>query len=157
MSFVGYNCNVFLDFSPAEKFLIGFGNDSCLLLFLYNVEINDRKGAVHLNSIDIFSDIVATDVCLTCKSDFDTQFVVEDVVIIDFEFELFSDGMDCYRILLKPVFDDSGVVTADSPDEHSAFIVLVEDRILQDKGAEFTDNANGLFVRMALDFTVLHS
>ena len=93
--FVCHNRNVFLDLCPAQKFFVGFCNYSRLLLFLNDVQINDWKGTVNFDSINVFSDVVTTDVCFTCQSYFYSKLVLYDVVVVNFEFKLFADSVNC--------------------------------------------------------------
>lgn len=131
-------------------------NDSVLLMFFDDVEVNNGECRVDLNAVDVLEDIVATDISLWSQSYFDSNFVLGDTVIVNFEFELLSYTMDSYRVLSDSIFYYFGSIVTDSPYENPTLTVLVYYRVLQLKLAQFTDDSYCLFLGMTLYFAESH-
>lgn len=61
-----------------------------LFIFVYFVQVYDGKTTVHLYAITILTYVIPTDIHLTCQADFDTYSIMCDLILIYFEFVLFS-------------------------------------------------------------------
>lgn len=154
--FIRHNGNVLFDFCSAKEMFVWPCNDSVLLMFFDDVEVNNGECRVDLNAVDVLEDIVATDISLWSQSYFDSNFVLGDTVIVNFEFELLSYTMDSYRVFCDSVFYNSWGIVTNAPYENTALTVLAYYWVLQLKLTQFADDSYGLFLRVTLYLAESH-